>query len=242
MSKRKTTEEFIAEAKAVHGDKYDYSKVNYKSAHSKVTIVCSEHGEFEQTPSSHTHNGRKCKKCADTAKTTDQFITEAKSVHGDRYDYSKVVYKTAKLDVIITCKVHGDFKQRSGRHLSGRGCRKCAATERGKISVGFTRDRFIKVAGGNKAMVYLIKFKSDIEEFVKIGITKNNVRNRYRGYSNYKITRIAKIEDFAGAVWDMEKLIHKEFKSYKYTPVNDFGGYTECFSMEALPQLKQIFA
>ena len=58
-----TTEEFIVKAKAVHGDRYDYSKVKYVNAATKVCIICKEHGEFWQKPSHHT-NGHGCTKCA----------------------------------------------------------------------------------------------------------------------------------------------------------------------------------
>ena len=62
MGKRKTTEQFIAEAKAVHGSKYDYSKVEYKNNKTKVCIICHIHGEFLQVPKDHL-DGIGCKKC-----------------------------------------------------------------------------------------------------------------------------------------------------------------------------------
>lgn len=62
FSVRKTTEQFIAEAKAVHGDKYDYSKVEYVNTHTKVCIICPKHGEFWQEAKSHLQ-GRGCFKC-----------------------------------------------------------------------------------------------------------------------------------------------------------------------------------
>lgn len=40
------TEKFIEKAKKVYGDKYDYSKVEYKNCSSKVEIICPEHGSF----------------------------------------------------------------------------------------------------------------------------------------------------------------------------------------------------
>ena len=48
-----TTEEFIAKAKAVHGDKYDYSQVEYVNNHTKVSIICPIHGVFRQRPLDH---------------------------------------------------------------------------------------------------------------------------------------------------------------------------------------------
>ena len=62
MRKQKTTEQFIIDAKKIHGNKYDYSKVNYVDAHTKVCITCQEHGDFWQQPYSHL-NGRGCPVC-----------------------------------------------------------------------------------------------------------------------------------------------------------------------------------
>lgn len=59
-----TVDDFILRAKKCHGDKYDYSQVIYKNANTKVTIICPEHGTFEQTPSHH-YNGQGCPKCVD---------------------------------------------------------------------------------------------------------------------------------------------------------------------------------
>ena len=86
------TKEFIAKAKAVHGDKYDYSKVNYAKNTTKVTIICKIHGEFEQCPAYHLL-GQGCPECGGRRKlTTEEFIEKARKVHGDKYDYSKVNY------------------------------------------------------------------------------------------------------------------------------------------------------
>lgn len=62
FSVRKTTEQFIAEAKAIHGDKYDYSKVNYLDNKTSVCIICPEHGVFWQRPNDHL-KGHGCRKC-----------------------------------------------------------------------------------------------------------------------------------------------------------------------------------
>ncbi len=59
---RTTTEEFINKSNKIHNNKYDYSLVDYKSAHKKVKIICPEHGSFEQSPNGHLR-GNKCPKC-----------------------------------------------------------------------------------------------------------------------------------------------------------------------------------
>lgn len=81
--KKLTTEQFIEKAKKVHGDKYDYTKVSYINAHSKVKITCPTHGIFEQTPNNHLNNQGcpicgKEKETKKQTKTTEQFIKEAK--------------------------------------------------------------------------------------------------------------------------------------------------------------------
>ena len=122
------TELFIEKSKLIHGDKYDYSKVDYKNANTKIIIICKIHGEFYKTPSKHTNSKQGCAKCSGYyIPTTDEFIENAKLIHGDRYDYSKVDYKYSNENVIITCKVHGDFLQRPGNHINSKqGCSKCA--------------------------------------------------------------------------------------------------------------------
>ena len=120
------TQEFIEKAKKIHGDKYDYSKVEYKGAHTKVCIICPEHGEF-CIRVSHFLAGHRCPKCAGNAKlTTDEFIKKAREIHGDKYDYSKVEYKNYDTKVCIICPKHGEFWQTPYEHLVGHGCPKCA--------------------------------------------------------------------------------------------------------------------
>jgi len=124
---KKTTQQFIEDAYCKHGDRYNYKLVQYKDAHIKVKIICSIHGMFKQTPCNHLQ-GYSCKKCAiiKRRKSTQQFIIDAKKIHGDKYDYSLVQYKNARTKVKIICPVHGVFEQRSGDHLQGHGCFKCA--------------------------------------------------------------------------------------------------------------------
>ena len=118
-----TTEDFIKKAQEVHGDKYNYSKVEYVNANTKVCIICPEHGEFWQLPNTHLKSG--CPKCAGKNKTTEDFIKEARKVHGDKYDYSKVDYVDCYTKVCIICPIHGEFWQTPGSHLNGSGCREC---------------------------------------------------------------------------------------------------------------------
>jgi len=123
-----TTSDFIEKSKKIYGDKYDYSKVNYKNSTTKVVIICKEHGEFEQKPVLHTYYKVGCLKCSGHCKyTNEQWIEKAISIHGDKYDYTKVYYKNTKEKVVIICKTHGDFLQTPSDHIySKSGCPKCS--------------------------------------------------------------------------------------------------------------------
>jgi hypothetical protein len=130
-SSRKTTKEFIEDAKKIHGDKYDYSKVEYKGNKIKVCIICPQHGEFWQRPNKHLSLKQGCPKCGDILNglkkrlSRTEFIKRAKYVHGDKYDYSKVEYVTSETKVQIICPKHGEFLQTPNCHLNGHGCPIC---------------------------------------------------------------------------------------------------------------------
>ena len=121
------TDEWIKLAKKVHGDKYDYSKVEYVNAHTKVCVICPIHGEFWIKPVQHLRGGG-CPKCVGKHKTTEDFIRESIEVHGNIYDYSKVEYKGAYTKICIICPKHGEFWITPHNHLNGRGCPHCKAS------------------------------------------------------------------------------------------------------------------
>lgn len=141
MGKSSNVKEFIEKANQLHNNKYDYSQVNYVNSRTKVVIICPVHGSFEQSPSSHLQ-GNGCPKCArlwtekhrrnlqessrkSRGMTTDKWIARAKSVHGDKYDYSRTVYVNQRTDVEIICPIHGVFTQKADSHIRGCGCRAC---------------------------------------------------------------------------------------------------------------------
>ena len=163
MPAKKTTEEFVRDAILVHGDKYDYSKVDYKKPNEKVIIICKIHGEFLQSPNGH-NNGLGCQKCArilvgnKNKKDSLSFIKKAKIVHGDKYDYSKVEYINAKIKVIIICKIHGDFLQKPSVHNNGKGCSKCSG------NYTYTSEEWIekaKIIHSNKYIYDKLNYKNN---------------------------------------------------------------------------------
>jgi hypothetical protein len=129
-----TNEKFLERSKKIHGDKYDYSNVEYIHITKPVKIICKVHGEFEQTPREH-FSGCGCYKCANRIITTQDFIEKANIRHNNLYDYSKVEYKSSREKIIISCKTHGDFIQTPNDHLNGCGCQKCGMGNYSKICI-----------------------------------------------------------------------------------------------------------
>ena len=127
LTQNNNTNIFISKAIKIHGDRYDYSNVNYINAKTKINIICKIHGEFEQTPSNHLSKYN-CQKCAKNFKLdTPGFIEKAKQIHNDVYDYSKVNYINADTQIIIICKIHGEFIQIPDFHINRNcGCPKCS--------------------------------------------------------------------------------------------------------------------
>jgi hypothetical protein len=137
MPNKLTKEEFIEKARQVHGDKYNYERVDYKGNKIKAEIGCNTCGNwFFQTPNDHrfgNKNGSGCPKCSiqtiinKLRSTTEEFIEEAKKVHGDKFDYSRTNYISSKMKVEIGCKICNKFFfQTPESHNDGKGCNLCA--------------------------------------------------------------------------------------------------------------------
>jgi len=140
MSRRKTTEQFIEEAKKIHGDKYDYSLVEYKNAHKKVKIKCSKHGIFEQTPHSHL-KGANCTFCTGKTINLNLLVNDFVQIHGDKYNYKYLNYIKSNKKITIICNKCGNrFKQSIYVHKNGGGCPKCSGKHQ------YSTEEFIKKA------------------------------------------------------------------------------------------------
>ncbi len=189
----KTTEQFIEEARAVHGDKYDYSKTVYVKNCEKVCIICPEHGEFWQTPKSHL-KGNGCAKCGfiatgnSTRKGQEQFLKEVKEVWGDELDFSKVEYKSSKDLVCVVChkkdkdgKEHGEFYPIPANLLNGHGCPKCGIeknAEKSRKDVNKLIEEIHQIHGEKYKIV-------DLSEYVN---TESKITMRCPLHGEFKIS------------------------------------------------------
>ena len=232
----KDREDFIKKATEKHGNKYDYSLVEYISNSTKVKIVCPIHGEFEQIPESHYICG--CPKCAgNIQKTTEEFIRDAKKVHGDRYNYEKSNYSKAFDKLTIICPEHGDFKQTPDAHVNARnGCPYCG-------SGGTYSEWYFRKTPHKKelsAIVYIIEMSLNDERFIKVGVSIKSAHIRSRSPSRnggYSIDILKEIKMSLYEAWKLEQEILGRFKDEKYIPEIYFPGHTECLNIKVKEQL-----
>lgn len=116
-----TTESFIAEAKEIYGDRYDYSKVDYKNREHRVTIVCPVHGDFQVYAREHL-DGKGCPKC----EKGDKFLLKLKEKFGDKFGLDEFVYESSTMPVTLICPTHGAFSRLPHQILNAPlGCPKC---------------------------------------------------------------------------------------------------------------------
>lgn len=237
-------ETFVQRASEVHDNKYTYDLFDYKSSREKSTITCPEHGNFEQDAFNHLQ-GKGCQKCAvqktirSSTKGKDYFLTKAYSIHGNKYDYSKVESFKAREKVSIICSQHSIFTQTWDNHVNqGNGCPECAKVNRVKNRenpFGHTKQDFILAAERNSsATLYIIRCYNEHESFYKIGITtQKTVKRRFHSKEHmpYQFEVIETIKGSGEEIWNLEKKYHRDLKSFHYKPQIEFSGSVkECFS------------
>lgn len=121
--------EFIDKANKQHNNFYDYNKTRYLNWRSDIVVTCPNHGDFTINAGSHA-KGKGCLSCNDGTKkyTTEKWIEKAKEKYGNKYDYSKSIYRGTRKPIIIICKEHGEFTKWGDKHLSNdkfAECNKC---------------------------------------------------------------------------------------------------------------------
>lgn len=229
---------FVADCVAAHGNKYTYTRSQYQNAHTKVIVTCPQHGDFLIAPYSH-RQGQGCKECgvitrnAKNTLTTHCFIDRANVIHNNKYVYDYVVYVSAKTKVQIICPEHGPFLQRPSQHMRGEGCPDCGRynwfAEQGGYSARYFDEN--PKERERPGMLYLIRFSSPTEEFYKIGITTQTIKQRFHwGYDAYHLDVISEHHMSIYEAWTKEQHIVRFFKEHRYIPMIKIGGYTECLS------------
>ena len=219
---KSTSEEFIAKAKRIHGDFYDYSKVVYTNQYDNVTIICPTHGEFQQAPTNHLA-GKKCRKCAYTTNglelrsTFEEFLEKANNIHGSKYTYTN--YTKMSNYVTITCPEHGDFQQQASSHILGCGCPSCAV-------YGFDSTK--------PGILYYLSINSG--QAYKIGITNRTLDERFNltDLESIKVLKTWQYED-GNKCRSKETEIKRTYKEHQYKGPNLLSsGNSELFTEDIL--------
>lgn len=170
-------------------------------------------------------------------KTKEQFIEASLKIHGNRYDYSKVEYKSNKVKVCIICSIHGEFMQTPNDHIGGHNCRKCSEENHSNYNM---KDSFLDENKSKPLDLYVIKLKSDDESFIKVGISKE-VRRRHMNIktkSGYNITSFLILPCTVEEGTIIERNILSSLReSYKYNPKVKFPGYKECLQLDAYDKI-----
>ena len=225
-----STERFIEDSRRVHGDRYDYSRTEYVNAHIDVLIICPDHGSFTQKPAHHTRDVG-CPKCSfessadQRRRTTQDFVIEAKEVHGDKYDYSRVEYKTSHEKVEIGCATHGSFWQSPANHVRGNkaGCPGCAVSGFDQTKPGL--------------LYYIAVTAHDGGTLYKIGITNLSIKDRF---STIDLARIRTVKTWqfevgrVAAEHEVEVLSKFSRDRYIGPDVLESAGNTELFVRDVL--------
>lgn len=218
---------FINESKIIHNSKYDYSLVEYISSDKKVEILCKKHGSFSQKPSHHKR-GNGCPECAyensfgPRIKTND-FITISKGKHNNFYSYKKSVYTGNKNKILITCPIHGDFKQNPKYHMNGGGCPKCNIGKnskgKGNKKLKYKTDEFIKICRdvhSNKYDYTETKYKG-IKNKIKVicpehGLFLVRAENHMNGISCNKCARDEKKRNKVELISELNEIHNSKYE------------------------------
>ena len=230
-----------------HGDQsnlFSFRDFKYTKSLDYTEVECVKHGKYKTKPNWILSRGHHCEKCSDENRNLrgrdclEDFISKATLKHGDTYDYSNVDYTGCRNPIKIGCKEHGNFDQIPYYHLAGNGCPEC-----GEINGGYSASDYEKVCP-NGSNLYLLKLTNNQEMFYKIGISKD-IADRMREISRASGYKVELVEhcfhQSAKAIYSIERLMHKLFLDFKYSPKSNFQGHTECFSYIDKEEFVQLF-
>ncbi len=195
-ARKRSTEDFLKILKRKFGGLYQILGFSYEGKETVIPFVCKEdnHGPFS-IQAGNIYRSPGCPKCAyknsvsarqkaliehiekTRVKREAEWLEKAKAVHGNKFDYSQVVYKDQRTHVLIGCQIHGLRSQTPSTHLTS-GCRLCADED----LKGLYSERYFEQHPNEKlmaGMLYYVRFRCDDEEFYKVGITKNTVKDRF---------------------------------------------------------------
>lgn len=229
-TQRLTQEQFIQKSKDVHGERYDYSSVEYKNSTTKVDIVCRRagHGIFSISSPMHIHQRSGCPFCAQEVrtvkqtKTQEKFLEQCYAQKADKTTFENVEYVSDKGKVSFTCTEHGPFEMSPTNFLQGQRCPSCSRS------------------GYRHALPGTFYVLSD-GATTKVGITNRSPQQRANAVFKAGGPQMDIIADLHFRDGRIPRKIENECIGYlkaRYERVTQtFDGYTECFLDVDVPDL-----
>lgn len=180
-----TTESLIEEAKAIYGDKYDYSKVVYQNRNHKIVVGCPVHGDFEVFARDHL-DGKGCPKCTKGEMFKEKVIEK----FGEKFGFDRFVYYDSQTPVELVCPQHGSFYRTPSNVLgSSCGCPDCAAE----------KTKMIQEEQSRKAAIRREEKQREEDELLIFDIFKEAEENHHKYLSSCDISNF----------WMLERLMHR---------------------------------
>ena len=242
----KSREEADLDLYTKFGDRIKIKSGFVKHTH-PCTLTCSKHGDFVKTVTSTLGLKYGCTKCAEedmgksltSPKSQEDFILDAVSSHGYKYDYSNVEYVNSVTKIEIYCPTHDHtFFMQPDNHLNGERCIYCAREVMAeKLTGWYTKEnveRNKEKLINEKNNLYVMHMTDGEESFYKIGIAKdtNHRVGHIRRQSNYEPKVLLKARSSTYNCFNKEQKLHSMFKKDRYKPSRKFKGHTECFSLD----------
>jgi len=232
-------EEIIKAFRTIHGDRYEYDLTTLTSNKRRIKAKCHLHGPFEVSFCQH-RRGAGCSQCTGHYhhQAGKHFVRRANAIHDSKYSYGK--YTAASHKIAIRCPVHGPFFQTPASHLQGHGCKSCADDQKRLLAKGGYSEEFFRLHPEMKqhsGFFYVVEFNRQDESFLKVGITKTSVKNRFKsGYRKYHL-RVAVTKKLAlYAAFQLEQAVLEAFRPrfQKFPRQHQFTGKTECLAISSL--------
>lgn len=242
--KNKVSQDFLEMLIKDHGEVYEYLDYYYTNSKTRLTFICPVHGKVEQNAHEHLKYG--CPSCHISVRnvrnryTQEEFLAKARESHGDKYDYSKMVYDGMVNNILITCPIHGDFQQNASSHIKGSQCPLCRTSSQ-KFTY-FDRCKDLGFAD-SPGCFYILHLSKNGESFGKIGVSIN-YKHRISSYKYEGLEggEVLKLEMTALESAELEEIVLDYIACYDlhYSPSFSFSGRTECFDLMYLSEVKKF--
>ena len=237
MGRKRRTIEFVKERVKEMQPNIEIISSEYKTNQSKLDLECKVCDNKWSSSWASLQQGCGCPSCSakkankHNKYTIEKIISMVSEIHKNRITILDDEYDGAHCKLNVSCNECGLKWRTDWNHLRNKkGCPSCNKR-------GWSKSKYLKMAETSlyfdSFKLYKIKCWNNNEEFYKIGITYNTLKERFRKKNslpyNYEVIEIIESED-GEHIWNLEKELHRQHKEFKYVPKLKFGGMYECFT------------